>query len=157
MLKRVDDDVRLGVVAGLRARLVVPAGRVRSDNYTLLTWSDVRVLAGHALAEIGAHSVEHPILTRIGGERLDREVLQSKTVLEQHVGRPVTSIAYPNGGPEDYDNRVVQIVKAHGFACACTTLIGTNTALTDLFELRRILVGISGGEPFPFWPAGAPA
>lgn len=157
-LKRMDDDTCRDVVARLRRDLAVPAGRARSGNYTLMTWSEVRTLAGHPLVEIGAHSVDHPILTRVGSTRLEREVRESKTTLERELSRPVTLFAYPNGGREDYDADVVRAVKAHGFTCACTTLPGPNTASTDLFELRRHFVGIDG-EPFPCWAgsAGAPA
>jgi peptidoglycan/xylan/chitin deacetylase (PgdA/CDA1 family) len=155
-LKRIDDEACREVVARLRQDIPVPAGRPRSRNYLPMTWEEVRTLARHPLVDIGAHSVDHPILTRIGSTRLDREVRESKTALERELGRPVTFFAYPNGGPEDFDADVVAAVKAHGFTCACTTLPGRNTVSTDLFELRRYFVGLDGA-PFPCWAGSGAA
>lgn len=148
-LKRVDDGLRESRVAELAESLPPRPGHTPSPNYRTLTWDEVRALARSPLVEIGAHTVDHPILTRIGGEALRCQVGDSKKALERETGRPVTQFAYPNGGPDDFDATVIHAVRAAGFRCGCTTLPGRNTADVSLFELRRTMVGFCG-EPFPF-------
>lgn len=148
-LKRVDDRAREARVEELAKRLPARPDHPYNPNYLTLSWDEVRTLAASPLVEIGAHAVDHPILTRIGAEALRYQVEESKAELERQIGRPVTQFAYPNGGPGDFDATVIAAVRAAGFRCACTTLPGKNTAAVGLFELRRTMVGFCG-EPFPF-------
>jgi len=60
---------------------------------------DTRALrdAADAGIEIGAHSVSHPRLSRLTPEQAEREIVGSQAQLEDAVGRPVRSFAYPFG------------------------------------------------------------
>lgn len=148
-LKGVDDHVKENILGELKKRVPLRPGARLSPGYETLSWSEVKTLSRSPLVEIGAHSVDHTILSRIDGDRLRYQVSASKRDLEWHLDREVTLFAYPNGGPGDYNGEVVEAVRAAGFRCGCTTLPGPNTAVTDLFELRRSMVGFCG-EPFPF-------
>jgi len=64
----------------------------------------LRMMDPHALRdaadagiEIGAHSVSHPRLSRLTPEQAEREIVDSQAQLEDAVGRPVRSFAYPFG------------------------------------------------------------
>jgi peptidoglycan/xylan/chitin deacetylase (PgdA/CDA1 family) len=67
---------------------------------------------------IGAHSRTHPDLRACAPGELDSEVRGSKEDLEDLLGKPVTSFAYPTGL---LDDRVVAAVGAAGFTSAMTT------------------------------------
>jgi peptidoglycan/xylan/chitin deacetylase (PgdA/CDA1 family) len=74
----------------------------------------------HALAqnfEVGAHTVTHPRLTQVPDAEAEREIRESKSLLETITGRPVTSFCYPAGA---YSSGHVQMVKNAGFAYART-------------------------------------
>lgn len=148
-LKEVSDRQKEQLLQQFRRRVPLKPNAKRSPNCQTLTWEHVQFLAKSPLVSIGAHSVDHTILSRIDGERLRYQVEQSRRDLERHLDREVTLFAYPNGGPGDYNGEVIEAVRAAGFRCGCTTLPGLNTAATDLFELRRSMVGFCG-EPFPF-------
>jgi len=47
--------------------------------------------------EIGSHSCSHANLARLSPEMAAREILDSRAILEEVVGRPVRSFAYPFG------------------------------------------------------------
>lgn len=70
---------------------------------------------------IGAHSRTHADLRSCGQRDLEGEVRGSKEDLEDLLGTPVTSFAYPAGL---YDDRVVAAVAAAGFASAVTSSPG---------------------------------
>jgi peptidoglycan/xylan/chitin deacetylase (PgdA/CDA1 family) len=89
--------------------------------------------------EIGAHTESHPILARISEDEARSEIARSKSVLEDVIGAPVTTFAYPNGRPRiDYDKRHVAIVKTCGFQGAVSTARGCARRNSDLFQIPRI-------------------
>ena len=53
------------------------------------------------------------------------------------LGYDAKIFSYPFG---KFDTVVKQCVVRHGYKAACTTLNGFNTAKTDRFELRRIVI-----------------
>ena len=68
--------------------------------------------------EVGAHTLSHAMLTRVGNEVAREEILGSKTSLERTLEKLTTSFAYPYGL---YRREHVEIVKEAGFLCARTT------------------------------------
>ena len=89
--------------------------------------------------EIGAHTVNHPILARLGPEIAVAEILESKRQLEEITDGPVTSFAYPNGRPnQDYKSAHVDAVRKAGFELAVSTAWGAASTHSDLFQLPRI-------------------
>ena len=111
---------------------------VRPDHQkrVMLSWDEVDALRGLGFS-IGAHTVNHPILSRVEGEAAWREIRGSKDTIERALGVPIRGFAYPNGGVGDYSAETVRLVERAGFTCAVTTRRGLNTTRTPRFELRR--------------------
>ncbi len=93
----------------------------------------LRELAG-AGAEIGAHTVSHPYLESIPLALATREIADSRTVLEQHLGRRVETFAYPHGM---YDRHVRAAVIAAGFTSAAAVKNALSHPLDDPFAVAR--------------------
>lgn len=91
-------------------------------------------------AEIGAHTVSHPVLAHLSPDEQADEIAASKHALEQILGTVVTSFSYPFGGRKDYTHRTVNAVRALGFERACSNYPGGVWASTDRLQLPRILV-----------------
>lgn len=88
--------------------------------------------------QIGAHTVNHPILTRLAEAAVRDEMASSKATLEALTGAPVTLFAYPNGQPgQDYAEREVAAARAVGFRAAMSTTWGAARSGADLFQLPR--------------------
>jgi peptidoglycan/xylan/chitin deacetylase (PgdA/CDA1 family) len=117
-------------------------------SHRLLTVEEVGTLAQEELIEIGAHTVTHPTLSALSVEAQRSEILQSKADLEQIVGRPVSTFAYPFGRRSDYDSRSVGLVAHSGFTCACCNFPGRVELSSDRFELPRLLVQDWDGDEF---------
>ncbi len=88
--------------------------------------------------EVGAHSRTHASLPSLSADALRDEILGSKHVLEDMLGRPVRHFAYPKGR---YNNAVRDAVENAGYASGSSTRVGTNSAKTDRFVLRRAQIG----------------
>lgn len=131
--QRPDDEVR-GMVDHLVESLgVTDAGAFKS---LMLTWEDVHALVGLGCS-IGAHTVNHPILSRVSPQRAWAEIAGSRTMIEKACGFAPGAFAYPNGRPADYTAAVQALVRKAGFTCAVTTQLGLNTGETSPYELRR--------------------
>jgi peptidoglycan/xylan/chitin deacetylase (PgdA/CDA1 family) len=102
----------------------------------MLGWDDVHALTGLGFS-IGAHTVHHPILSRLSVEHARHEIAGSREMIESACGFTPKAFAYPNGKPEDYSDGVQRLVREAGFTCAVTTRFGLNTRQTPLYELRR--------------------
>jgi peptidoglycan/xylan/chitin deacetylase (PgdA/CDA1 family) len=115
------------------------------ELFEFLNWDEVRTLFRRGFA-IGAHTVEHSILTQLAVDTLDRELRDSKHAIEREVGAPCEWFAYPNGGPADISSPIVSRVEAAGYKSAFTLQQSTrNYAHTHPLLLDR--VGVVGQEP----------
>jgi len=110
-------------------------GNLRQD--LMLNADMLRTLTRNQV-EIGGHTVNHPILTRLDDEVARREISDNKAQLEELIGQPVRLFAYPNGKrPTDYDERHVAMVEQAGYAAAFTTVGRAATAAYSRFEIPR--------------------
>jgi peptidoglycan/xylan/chitin deacetylase (PgdA/CDA1 family) len=121
---------------------------VGRPSHRALTRGELKELAAAPLVEIGAHTVNHPALSALDFQSQAAEIVQSKAQLEAHLGRPVSSFSYPFGGGQDYTAETVSLVRAAGFACACSNVPGLVRQPARLFELPRCLVRDWDGEAF---------
>lgn len=102
--------------------------------------SELRLMVRSGLVEVGAHSVHHLMLAQHPLQVQRTEIAESKRQLEQAIGRPVNSFAYPYGGKSAVDNRTVECVREAGFGLACDNVPGAIGNDTDPFALPRLLV-----------------
>jgi peptidoglycan/xylan/chitin deacetylase (PgdA/CDA1 family) len=84
--------------------------------------------------EIGAHTLDHPNLTRLSAAEVENQVRGSRTALEDVLGAAVPSFAYPYGRS---NQTVREIVRRH-FAYACTDALGLARAGEDPHGVPRI-------------------
>ena len=115
---------------GVQATLFVPTEQVGADRLLTwpgidgwlggpfeqelmsVSWDDARRLASSGW-EIGSHTCTHPRLTTLGAGELAGQLARSRERLEDELGRPCTSVAYPYG---DVDARVARAAQDAGYA-----------------------------------------
>ena len=79
-----------------------------------------RIYEGH---EVAAHTITHPCLTRLPDSEVIREIEEDRLALSDIMGYEVVGMAYPGGGGDAYDDRVVDLIKSHtGIRYARTTV-----------------------------------
>ncbi|HZS78641.1 MAG TPA: polysaccharide deacetylase family protein [Ktedonobacteraceae bacterium] len=129
----------------LHQTLDVPAGLAEEEETTRpLTWQEIRAMQESGLISFGAHTLHHPILSSLIDEKeLLDEVKECRTVLEQQLGRPVRSFAYPVGQVQHISKGVVQAVQQAGYKWAFTTVNGFNDQKSNPYLLRRIETDVS--------------
>ena len=88
--------------------------------------------------DIGAHTVNHPILSKLDDSEALAEIEGSRTWIGNTTGKAPTLFAYPNGKRgDDYDARHMEMVRSLGFLAAVSANWGCATRDSSLFELPR--------------------
>jgi peptidoglycan/xylan/chitin deacetylase (PgdA/CDA1 family) len=137
-LTRVTNSERLRLVKLIPELLEVEIPTIPPAEYEPLKWDEVRQLAKDGVV-FGAHTVTHPILSRITESHQKREEIEdSKLRIQQELDQPVQHFCYPNGLNEDFDEETVALVKQAGFKTATTTERGLNFRGSQPFQLRRL-------------------
>ncbi|HEX9164202.1 MAG TPA: polysaccharide deacetylase family protein [Thermoanaerobaculia bacterium] len=110
-----------------------------------LTWEQVREMSRNG-GDIESHSYSHPFLTRRRHVSMDdgayatwlrRELVESKRLLETHIGKSVDFLAYPYG---DYDHYLVHSVQRAGYAAALTCDFGKVVRNSDPMRMKRFVI-----------------
>lgn len=99
----------------------------------LLSWREIKELNGRGI-EFGAHTRTHPDLTRISLSQTEREIVESKAIIEDSLGGAATSFAYPYGK----FNRSVRQIAEKNYLAACSADLGKAARTSDFFALERV-------------------
>jgi peptidoglycan/xylan/chitin deacetylase (PgdA/CDA1 family) len=93
--------------------LLIPelAAAAPVDELKTIDWAELRELAADGLVEIGSHTRSHAHLRTLSDDELNREIRDAKEAIEDNLGRPCPSFAYPYG---EHDRRVRNAVRAAG-------------------------------------------
>ena len=100
---------------GLKATFYMAPMNQEFAKQDLLSLPEIRDLSQDF--EIGAHSMTHRRLPSISEQEAAREIIESKAVLEQAIGKEIKVFCYPGG---EYTKLHVQLVKDAGYRYART-------------------------------------
>jgi len=128
-----------------RKLLGVPSSVVPEEELTSpLNWPQVHKMEESGWVSFGAHTMHHPILAYLTDPtEVQFEVGECRTILEQQLGHPVRTFAYPVGQPQHIGKDALRAVQEAGYEWAVTTIYGINSPRSDPYLLRRIEVDVS--------------
>lgn len=131
-LKYLPVAVRLAAAQGIATE-----AKVSLPGNLMMTSAQVKAMR-QAGMQIGAHTLSHPILSRLDDNEASAEIKGSKDFLERLLSQRVGLFAYPNGKPgQDYLGQHVSMVQRAGFDAAVSTAPGVSSAASDRFQLPR--------------------
>ena len=114
--------------------------RTTFNGTECLTLAEVRELHSQGIS-IGSHTLSHRTLTRLPQTQLEEELHTSKEFLEDELGAPVKSFAYPYAFPEA-DRRFVRIMEnlliKCGYDNGVTTILGSVQQGANRYFLPRL-------------------
>jgi peptidoglycan/xylan/chitin deacetylase (PgdA/CDA1 family) len=127
--------------ADLESKVQLPQDELQDR---MLTWDQIRAMHLGGVS-FGAHTMSHPVVSRLSEAELTWEILESKRILELRLDSPVRHFAFPFGKREECGNTAAMLAKG-GFHSASTTEWGLNSRGTDPFQLRRVQIGEMGTQ-----------
>jgi peptidoglycan/xylan/chitin deacetylase (PgdA/CDA1 family) len=107
-----------------------------------LSWDEVRHLDGKGIS-FGSHTVTHPQLKTLTTKEVERELRDSKKIIEEEVGSPVESFSYPYRFPEEdatFTQEIKKILGKYGYKIGVTTKLGRASRKDGRFFLKRLPV-----------------
>ena len=107
-----------------QAFLATLGGGTVSDMRGFMNWDELRGLAAHPLATLGAHTVHHAAVKRLDAARALWEMEESAAILARETGVEARHFAFPYGHREAADGRDFELARRAGFATAVTTRHG---------------------------------
>lgn len=119
--RETEEELR-NVVRELAARYDVDITQFCDD--LCMTWQDIARLAADPLVTIGAHTVNHVILTKVSDVEVRSELENSRAVIEAALGVRPQHLAYPVGDRTSAGPREFKIAAELGFKTAVTTRPG---------------------------------
>ncbi len=140
---------------GFSATMYLPAafiGGVRRylHGQACMVWTEVQELC-RAGFEFGSHTMNHPVLYRLGWDRIADELAASRAMIEQQLGAAVALFAYPYAFPQadvTFKRRFSETLASCGYRSNATTIIGRVVPGQDPFFLPRLPV--NEGDDLPF-------
>jgi peptidoglycan/xylan/chitin deacetylase (PgdA/CDA1 family) len=104
-----------------------------------LSWEQIKMLSDDPLVTIGAHTVNHLPLHSLTLENSRFEILESKRIIESHIGKEVKHFCYPIGS---YGQKEIGILQESKYCSATTTKMANifSENLEHPFALPRIMI-----------------
>ena len=129
-----------------RAEVTLDTGAMARALFT--DWDQVRRLTGPETGlSVGSHGHSHQKLAGLDADSQRHELVESKRILEDRLGRAIEALAYPYGWPGTYTAETRALAARAGYRAAFASLEGINRpGSLDPFEIRRLGVG-SGDSP----------
>ena len=138
-LKSMPDTSRKKILPGIFKKLGVDGGTPsESSPRMILSWDEVRKMAANGIT-FGSHGHTHQILSRMPLQEAKEEILISKRIIEEQLGREVKHFAYPNGRAEDFSEELRRHSAEIGFDSVASVIYGSNNGVyANKYSLRRI-------------------
>lgn len=129
-------DVALPILRefGFKATFFITVGQIGMGN--TMDWSQIRALYAAGM-EIGSHTLTHRPPSTLDDKELRYELSESRRILEDGLGAPITSISSPTGF---FDTRMSQIARDVGYRALCIGRVGLAPDDGDPYSLNRVAV-----------------
>lgn len=147
--ERASSELRIlfkGVDVAAQRKAMAQLREQCSERYSydseMLSWEELQDLVRHPLVTLGAHTVNHAVLSRLSPEHVASELTESRARLAQMLGTSFEYFAYPMGQRAYADQREFSITEQCNFKAAFTS--GPSVPLAQgkerLFHIPRIPV-----------------
>lgn len=130
---------------GMKAVVYILGNRKHRNNYwdtpkgeveaPLMNDVQVQVMARSGHVEFGSHAMDHVRLTDLSPAKARQQIVQSRKVLGELVGKPILSLAYPYGV---HNEEVKKMTREAGYDFGISVGGRFTRFGEDLFEIRRV-------------------
>ena len=99
-------------------------------------WEELKDMSKNGIT-IGSHTTTHASLIDVEKKSAMHEIINSKSELEEALGKSIHFFAYPYGL---FNEQIEEVVREAGYLGACSIRSGFNSAHLSPFALKRIEV-----------------
>ena len=132
---------------GFPATMFIITGEV--GRFDRLSWEEINQMQASGIITFGSHTLGPEPLTKIKSEaEVKRQIFDSKKILEEKLGRPVTMFSYPEGR---FNDKIKQLLKDAGYKLAVATSPGKKYSSNDVFLIKRLRISENSADLVVFW------
>lgn len=114
-----------------------------------MTVEQLKEVDHSGLVAVGAHTINHPVLTNENDDSCAYEIGESVTALAKLLEHPVRYFAYPNGRPGiDFGEREMNYLRSNNISMAFSTELDTLSVNSNLLSIPRMGFARMGLSPF---------
>jgi len=132
----IDPQRRIRILSELEFQLGTPPPPAEP---LYLSWKEVKELHDDGLVSFGSHTHDHVDMCVMSEHDIEREVEQPREEIEAKLNSSCTLFSYPYGKRRHISERVKDLLDAHGYRLAVTTVPGRISENSDPMELKRIV------------------
>ncbi len=111
--------------------------RRHQDDSPFMDEKTVQNLKDEICVEIGSHTINHPMLSRLSEREQREEIIGGHIKLEEYLGCKLEYFAYPHGGKTHFDETSRRIIKESRRLVSFSSYGGLNYKL-DSTDVKRI-------------------
>jgi peptidoglycan/xylan/chitin deacetylase (PgdA/CDA1 family) len=104
-----------------------------------MSWDQVREMRSRGMS-IGAHTVNHPVLSQLSFEEQNFEICESQLRLEHELGESITALSYPVGRPDSFNEDTRRVLTQNNFDWAFSYYGGYSKGSIDRFDIPRVAI-----------------
>ncbi|NQV24033.1 MAG: polysaccharide deacetylase family protein [Rhodopirellula sp.] len=110
-------------------------------DFQLMSWDNAAEMQASGLIEIGPHTDNHELLSRLSDDQIASEIVGSYEAVCNRLDSSSPTFAFPNGTQNDYDDRALKALRQCNIPAAVTTISGLNSRSQPLMQLKRVGIG----------------
>lgn len=150
LCKKVSNDKKNKILKFLESQTgLYSKNKINKELQECLTWSELKKMHMSEVFDVGYHSFEHEILSRLNLRQFKNNVSSSINLINKKLNKKVIIASYPEGRYEHFSKKVINVLRSYKIKMAATSLSGINNYKTNLFYLKRYMVGFKGVK-FPY-------
>jgi peptidoglycan/xylan/chitin deacetylase (PgdA/CDA1 family) len=139
MCKQLPAAACMKYLARLRAESPLVLDEAASELFGFLDWDGVRELRKCGF-DVGSHTVEHFIVSRVDEAQLAYELCASKAMIKNETGFDCPCFAYPDGNTDDITPAAVRAAADAGYEIAFSVMDGICRRSANPMVLDRIWI-----------------
>lgn len=146
MLKTLVPDIRSKILDNLISETNLKLDL--NEEYKPISESGIKKISDNDLFLIGGHSHSHCSLGLINTSLAKSEININKKILEEIIGKKIFYFSYPFGGKNDYNQKIIDIIKKCGFVNSVTTSRSLCYQKNERYEIPRFSMKNFQGDIF---------
>lgn len=125
MVKNLPYSDTKNIMDDLSSKLKVALPPIEIQRSHLMNWDNIKEMSSNHMA-IGSHSLSHRVLSTLPEFTQEQELRESKSLIENKIGKEVKVIAYPCGGYKHYSRKTMDIAESVGYQAGISFGTGVN-------------------------------
>jgi len=139
--KRLSNVTVLDVLADVRDKFPKAASELGYGNHQLfMDWEQLNKMTIEGMS-IGSHTLSHQMLSQLSLVLQQRELEESKHIIESQLSTDVSSVVYPVGRKHCYTNETCELAKSVGYTFGFNNEPGRITTRSIPHDLNRYCIG----------------